>query len=182
MSDFYYDSWIASIAGGYIHKDMHRPGSKAWDLVRKRFKAIENVYFRLNKLDPNILNALPPVILFVPSMDWLGLAKTMEAKPMVYLSPALELEEQSQIDFTLAHELAHVSLGHHRPYSGPMLFPTEPAERAARLAKEQAEVRAWEKAADALAASWGFKRAYSRHTRFSKWLQRSLVARNRSAM
>jgi hypothetical protein len=64
----------------------------------------------------------------------------------MYLSPMLELESQAKVNFTVAHEFAHIALGHHLPDNQQM---TEQAESH--------EDRPAERAADALAMSWGFK-------------------------
>ena len=65
----------------------------------------------------------------------------------VYLSPMLELESQWRVDFTVAHEIAHLVLKHHEPENPQMA-----------LHGETHQTRPAELAADTLAELWGFKR------------------------
>jgi IrrE N-terminal-like domain len=58
---------------------------------------------------------------------------------MVYLSPELEIESQEQVNFTVAHEFAHVVLRH---------SPLCDSERGKKN----------EQMADDLAKEWGFER------------------------
>jgi len=59
---------------------------------------------------------------------------------MVYLSPELELESQEQVNFTVAHEFAHVVLKH-----SSLCWNPEQGKRD-------------EQTADDLAKEWGFER------------------------
>jgi hypothetical protein len=100
---------------------------------------------------------MPPLILFAPSSWKFGqvnpLATHSFPRPtiqaFVYLSPSLESESQEQLDFTVAHELAHALLGHHRPDN------SEATHTLGSIPHEEAPS---EIAADKLAESWGFKR------------------------
>lgn len=68
---------------------------------------------------------------------------------VVYLAPTLELDSQRVVDYTIAHELAHVFLGHHRLDNTALQL---------QLSVPQYEDRPVEIAADALALKWGFQK------------------------
>jgi hypothetical protein len=70
----------------------------------------------------------------------------------VYLSPKLEQESQAQVDFTVAHEFAHVILKHY----DYRVRQTVTDEQAKELRSHQEFPD--EKAADKLATTWGFRR------------------------
>ena len=73
----------------------------------------------------------------------------------VYLSPTLEFELQVDVDFIVAHELAHLVLGHGR-----------------QRQRDQTEVDADENAADELVCRWGYLRRDRRDSRFLKLLEK----------
>ena len=72
------------------------------------------------KVPSEIRNEMPNLLLFAPSPDIQGqvypqISGDGVPQVFVYLSPELESEnEQVQVTFTVAHELAHVYLGHYR--------------------------------------------------------------------
>jgi len=102
----------------------------------KTFRALQR---NAERIPAGVLTAMPNFTIFVPSLNVnseLGLVVTpAEGYRCVYLSPFLELYPQSEVDFTVAHEFAHISLGH----------------KGRKTNKSQ------ETAADKLAVSWGFK-------------------------
>jgi hypothetical protein len=49
-----------------------------------------------------------------PSPNTAGFACDMSVGNMVYLSPFLEWESQDRVNWTFAHEVAHIVLGHHK--------------------------------------------------------------------
>jgi hypothetical protein len=113
---------------------------------------------KLSQRIPNaVLEVFPPIIVFAPSADILGQvlpqfpqltsAPSGPGPVLLYLSPQLEQLSQAQADFTVAHEFAHVALGHYRPEA--CISDTE---------YKTCEDVPNEQAADALAESWGFKR------------------------
>ena len=137
MNDFIDDSIKASVHGGWLTKDT---------FSRKRHKAVQKFFLKAGAEVYRVLDALPPIAIFTRSLDSFGLASSMRSGPMIYLSPNLELESQKCVDFTFAHEVAHVALKHHVPGNEQMA-----------ITAERHEDRPAEKAADALAQSWGFK-------------------------
>jgi hypothetical protein len=105
----------------------------------------------------NCLNALrkmpgtnlPPLVVFAPSAAKLGEVKPfgLGDRLLLYLSPRLEAKPQSEVDFTVAHESAHILLGHQRP--GATTAPPD---------VQSHEDAPSEQNADRLAESWGFAR------------------------
>jgi len=91
---------------------------------------------------------MPTVTFFAPSINDAG--RVMQTPPVgvvVYLAPTLEFNSQRDVDHTVAHELSHVSLSHH------LLDNAQMKEHA-----DMHEDRPAERAADELAAKWGFPR------------------------
>lgn len=66
-------------------------------------------------------------------------------------SKTLEQEQQDEADFTVAHEIAHIVLGHYRP--GATSLETEKAGAIQRRQDVPNEIEA-----DKLAESWGFRK------------------------
>ncbi len=83
-----------------------------------RVKTVEATR-RLSERMPGIVyDALPALLVMAPSQHVLGqiypelhLTRHREGV-IVYLSPELESKAQEEVDFTVAHEFAHVHLGH----------------------------------------------------------------------
>jgi hypothetical protein len=73
--------------------------------------------------------------------------------PIIYLSPALPSLPESEIRAVIAHEFAHVALGHMNPPEKDALDKS--AESGEKTAYELG--KSDEKTADKLAESWGFK-------------------------
>ncbi len=112
---------------------------ETWIRVRdKRFAALRRVERHVRCVP------LPPLTIWVPSVADATSVRIIEKRIVVLLSPELERHPQSYVNGVVAHEIAHVYLGHvtRRRYFGGVL-----AERA-------------EPQADALAKAWGFRCAH----------------------
>jgi hypothetical protein len=135
----------------------------AADWQSKRFKAILRVWEKVSKRfpDENPFDTMPTITFFAPFLDHAG--RVMRTPPMglvVYLSPSLEFDSQRDVDHVVAHELAHVSLGHH------LLDNAQMKEHA-----EKHEDRPAEKAAEELAAKWGFTKRKRGKSGFVKMVE-----------
>ncbi len=60
---------------------------------------------------PDVLDKTPVTALFAPETGGLCTGAP-HSEVMVYLSPETELESREQLNFTVAHEFAHVVLKH----------------------------------------------------------------------
>lgn len=147
MNDFIENTIKASLRRGWFRNDAYS---------QKRYKAVENFFLKADLDVYEVLNALPPITIFTPSLLTFGQALTIRGGPMVYLCPNLEFESQKYVDFVVAHEFAHIALRHHVRGNEQMAMTAEKYEN-----------RPAEKAADALAVSWGFKRPRGK-SRFAK--------------
>ena len=102
----------------------------------------------LQKLPKNVIRKLIDrnILIFAPDKNLGGESYDLQAyevdRVLVYLSPDLQNEPCDQVRQTVAHELAHVVLGHSE----------EPAPNARVVGKIQ------ERQADELAEQWGFPR------------------------
>lgn len=149
---------MASIKNGWLI-DAH--------FCEKRFKAVLHVCGKIFLQDDdaqNVFASMPVVTFYTPSLNTAGQVKSMVRGVLVYLAPTLEYNSQRDVNFVVAHELAHVFLRHHEKNNQQM--------------KEQAEEyadRPSEKAADALAEKWGFPKRKKGQTDFVKltvsWLK-----------
>lgn len=156
------NSVTASIGSGWLDRNEFSDAGQS-----KRFKAILRVWERVSNRfpDENPFDTMPTVTFFAPSANWAGMVmRTQPIGVVVYLSPTLEFNSQRDVDHTVAHELAHVSLGHHQPNNVQM---NEHAEKH--------EDRPAEKAADELAAKWGFPRRKRGKSRFVKMVERYAI-------
>jgi hypothetical protein len=127
MSDWYEQAITYGIERGWID----RPGSK------NRLNGLDEVRKKMPKA---MQAALPPLIIFSPGLAVGGVTLRREiplSYAFIYLSPTLEEERCINATWAVAHELAHVVLGHGHY----------------RL-RNQAEVAADEKAASDLADTW----------------------------
>ncbi len=110
---------------------------RKWVTEGKRCQALELLYRTI----PDVLDQTPRTAIFAPDTDTGGLYTDAPfAEVMVYLSPALEHESQEQVNFTVAHEFAHVVLKH-----SPLCW-------------NPAQSKKDEQTADDLAKAWGFER------------------------
>ncbi len=129
---FIKQSLTPSFEGGWLHRDSD-----------KRILAVEQVYAQGGEA----LDRMPQVTIFAPPINHAGHALRIPTNCMVYLSPTLEFEQQWKVNFTVAHEFAHVVLGHHRA-----------GNRQMKIKADRHADRPAEKAADDLAESWGFRK------------------------
>jgi len=110
---------------------------RKWVTEGKRCRALELLYRTI----PDVLDQTPRTAIFAPDTDTGGLYTDAPfAEVMVYLSPDLEHESQEQVNFTVAHEFAHVVLKH-----SPLCWNHE-------------QSRHDEQTVDRLAKEWGFDR------------------------
>ncbi len=114
-----------------------------------RHKTIEGMRNLSERVPDVVQDNLPARIVFAPSAARLGhvLPCGTGDSIFVYLSPHLESKSQAEVDFTVAHEFAHVVLGHYKP--GATTYPSS-------LTFEKHEDALSEQDADKLAESWGF--------------------------
>jgi hypothetical protein len=125
-----------SLTGAWMSHETHR------------YRAISRVYERLKEKGFSF-ESFPPMVIFAPDFETAGLTLGRTVPPnlvLVYLSPMLELEPQWDIDFTVAHEFAHVLL------DGGKLRLWTAEEMALPYRSRKEEV-----AADVLALEWGFR-------------------------
>lgn len=105
-----------------------------------------------------------PLIVFAPSPNIRGEAMAFsqvacsvdQYGAFIYLSPELERNSQRRVDNTVAHEFAHVVLGHHRHDCQAYLGKSK------KFLRCKTKDLPGEKAADALIVKWGFGPAYCR--------------------
>ena len=136
----------------------------------KRFDGVINFYKVMTRWDGDdksneeILVALPKTLIWTPALPHAGqvfrpnMAAGFDA--IMYLSPSLEFESQAFINHTVAHEFAHVHLGHHVGEGSIQL-----AKAGIKHGDQQHE-----READALAAEWRFKRVKD------TWMSRTMIA------
>lgn len=156
--DWFENSVMESLRSGWLDRDEF-----AGDGQSKRFKAILRVWEKVSKrfLDENPFDTMPTVTLFAPFVNWAGMVMQTPPKGIVvYLAPTLEFNSQHNVNHNVAHELAHVSLGHY------LLDNMQMKEHA-----ERHEDRPAERAADELAAKWGFPRRRRGKSGFAKMVE-----------
>lgn len=127
MSDWYEQAITDGVEQGWIDRSASR----------NRLNGLEEVH---KKMPKEMQAALPPLIIFSPPLVAGGLTLRRKIPPdfaFIYLSPTLEKELCINATWAVAHEFAHVVLGH----------------GYYRL-RNQAEVAADEKAASDLADAW----------------------------
>jgi len=111
----------------------------------KSMKAMRRVWERL---PADVLRDLPSTTIFAPSPWKFGEAlpsfgsSPNDDSAFIYLSPALEAQRQAQVDFTVAHELAHVVLGHRRPDNGDISLTPEQSAKIKHHYEAPAEIKA----------------------------------------
>lgn len=111
-----------------------------------RRKTIEAMRKLSERVPVDVLDNLPSLTVFAPSAAKLGEVFPRGAGDsiFVYLSPRLERKSQAEVDFTVAHEFAHVVLRD----AGSTIPP-------GMVVRNHGDAPS-EKAADRLAESWGF--------------------------
>jgi hypothetical protein len=114
-----------------------------------RHKTIEAMRKLSERLPEDVLDRLPPLVVFAPSATKLGELKPfgLGDRLLIYLSPRLEAMPQSEVDFTVAHEFAHVSLGHQQP--GATTVPPDAVVLSHKDVPSEQDT-------DRLAELWGF--------------------------
>jgi hypothetical protein len=160
------DSVMASLKSGWLERsDFHKNGQS------KRFKAVLKVHEKMARSESDPFQTLPTVTFFAPFINHSGeVMRHPFTGVFVYLCPNLEFESQPRVNFVVAHELAHVALGHHHPENEQM-----------KLDAETHEDRPAEKAADELAAQWGFAEPKRRRSRFVQMVGREAKRRRAKA-
>jgi hypothetical protein len=88
-----------------------------------RDKTIEAMRKLAERIPEDVVDNLPPLTVFAPSTVLLGrvfpmLASVTPGSVFLYLGPRLETLSQKEVDFTVAHEFAHVALRHYKPGAG----------------------------------------------------------------
>lgn len=117
-----------------------------------RHKTIEAMQQICERVPQEVIDDLPPLTLFAPSAALFGRVFPFGGGNalFVYLAPNLERKSQREVDFTVAHEFAHVVLGHYK--SDATIIPADAVVRS------RGDVPS-EKEANRLAESWGFPKA-----------------------
>jgi hypothetical protein len=116
-----------------------------------RSQTIEAMQKLAELIPDDVLESLPPLVVFAPSAAKLGEVKPfgLGDRLLIYLSPRLEALAQEEVDFTVAHEFAHVALGHYKSVVG-----TIPHDAV----WEKHEDAPTERDTDHLIESWGVAR------------------------
>lgn len=116
--------------------------------------SVAKIEFGDSKDDPDTyFSKLDSVTIWAPPLNMLGMAYINKMSgSSVYLCPMLEFAKPAAVRHTVAHELAHVYLGHH---SGLGIRANANADDKPHD-EQQNEIDA-----DALALLWGFKRPKS---------------------
>jgi hypothetical protein len=142
VTDLKDHSGIESLLTACLRKDMNWFNESLMSSVKlkwvtegKRCRALELLYRTIS----DVLDQTPRTAIFAPEPGGLCTGVPL-ADVMVYLSPDLEIESQEQVDFTVAHEFAHVVLKH-----SPLCWDPEQSKKN-------------EQTADGLARAWGFER------------------------
>lgn len=120
-----------------------------------RNKTIEAMRKLSQRIPDDVLDNLPPLTVFAPSTALLGhvMPSGTGVCLFLYLAPSLERKSQSEVDFTVAHEFAHVVLEHYKP--GATTIPPDAVVQRHEHAPSERD-------ADGLAESWGFARPKAR--------------------
>jgi len=120
----------------------------------RRWISLRTFYSRW--LSGKIICNLPELVIFAPSESVAGFVdvRSLNNSILLFLSSQVEFDSQADCDFTVAHELSHIALGHH-------LLPAD----------ERGFV---EIEADAQAEQWGFPKRKRGKRIFSRLTERSL--------
>ena len=112
--------------------------------------------FRNRWRSGKIICNLPELVIFAPSESVAGFVdvRSLNNSILLFLSSQVEFDSQADCDFTVAHELSHIALGHY-------LLPAD----------ERGLV---EIAADAQAEQWGFPKRKRGKRLFSQLVERPL--------
>lgn len=110
---------------------------------RKTEEVVDHVIGAIPAKDRRLLSRC---VIFAPSSHFQGEAFASKGGAVVYLAARVERESKSDIATVVAHELAHVVLGH---YDAKPVMPTDLPEKYKDLPAETA--------ARELAERWGFR-------------------------
>ncbi len=103
VNDWFEQAVTGGIEAGWISREN----------TKRRLNALRTAH---EKMDPQSQAKLPPtMVIFAPGIHHGGQNMRREMATdlvFVYLSPILEFDWQVDVDFVVAHELAHVVLGH----------------------------------------------------------------------
>lgn len=81
--------------------------------VERGTKIHKKIAVALKKVAPFIPDAVgSKVFIFLPTHDTTGCAFQYTGGPVIYLHPEIHRSSQSEVDFTVAHEFAHLVLNH----------------------------------------------------------------------
>jgi hypothetical protein len=100
--------------------------------LHARPKTLSALQTLCERVPDEVFQHLPTFSIFAPDSQTFGsLLHTMHPI-VIYLAPALEEKPQAEVDFTVAHEFAHLYLGHHEHEEGEFrLYLEEPTEVSA---------------------------------------------------
>ena len=121
-----------------------------------RTKTIKAMRRCFEQIPEAVWDEMPRVMVFAPSADISGQVfpfAPRESGAMIYLSPALERKSQAYVDFTVAHEFAHVVRGHFLPDNNETKLTLDQLKSMSNRKDVPSEI-----STDELAESWGFKR------------------------
>lgn len=113
-------------------------------------------------------NTLPKMVIFAPQLGHAGFVAARQFPAdiiLVYLAPTLELCSQRDVTHTVAHEVAHVVLGHYGvnvKHDADLPYEKQPQEIAA----------------NDLAAKWGFPARKRGKTGFAKMVEGAAEAKS----
>jgi len=137
-----------------VHTSTVRGGIRTFG---KRFSAIRAFARKIDdREDGGQIFARIRVLIWAPPLMLHGEAISIYhrfrglGRHLVYLSPLLELEKQNFVNQVVAHEFAHIYLGH---LDGKGVVKTEAMHGAGSLTEMRRELEA-----DTIASDWGFHR------------------------
>jgi hypothetical protein len=120
---------------------------------RDRAKTTEAMGKAFLRIPRAIWDEMPMMTIFAPSPKKLGEVYPYgpQGRLFLYLSPGLENQPQDEVDFAVAHEFAHIALGHYSPEKWML-----PEDLAAKIQYHEDVPNEIE--ADKLTESWGFRK------------------------
>jgi hypothetical protein len=132
-----------------------------WFEAEDRPKTVRALQLLARRMPTECFDALPPLLVLAPSPAHLGWALEFVQQPstskhssaFIYLSPELESKPQRRVNSCVAHEVAHVVLGHYKLNGNHTPTQTDLKQmNPGRLSKERQ--------ADRLIRQWGYCAAY----------------------
>jgi hypothetical protein len=169
MFAWFDDTVLASIKDGWFDADVLED-----TVCSKRLEAFKQLLKGWQKFesasgyteDAVDFNTLPKMVILAPQIQHAGFVAQRQFPSdaiLVYLAPTLEFCSQRDVTHTVAHEFAHVVLGHYRvnvKYDADLPYEKQPQEIAA----------------NALAAKWGFPVRKRGKTGFAKMVEAAAEA------